>query len=637
MLAAAVAAALLAASFPAAPVCASAGASSGRAASAAGQAAPAGQAAQYSLVPKITVRGPAELDLAITITNAAPRALDYFSDADDIHWEMSEMLVYYLSQDSTISFNKDVLLGADYEITELEAGRSVRFGDYCGEKLGEMMMVTVPDAYEIWSHMVSFSPLTDYEMLTAPVPDGFPLEPLGLFPLDDLRYAQPAALALAGGTRRLAEIADFGSYPSNEARKVERTIYTMGDGTVVDVRRSSSAAQVRTFDKSGNLKASKTIPAELEFCGAFFHGETYNYMAFIEYAHSEDDNFEVIRIVKYDASFNRLGAASVYAGEAYTMSASTHGRFAERGGELAYHTSRTRYVTADGLHHQSNLTVLLDSGPMAVKYVSEQFPANHVSHSFDQYVLYDGGTPVYLDHGDGSPRAVVVNKPVNGLARGGGSGSWGGGAPYEGYMLKYIGPSGANYTGVSVGGFQMSDTSYLTAVSTIDHSKIHSWLRPPDSVLDSGTRPSNEDEVEWRNIVVCALPRNFANEGEAERVTLGSYWGTGRTASTPQLLPNGDGTFTVAWAVHSGGKRESFVAQAIDGRGRPVGALRSYAGSEEFYCDYLGIDALPGAVPATEAAAAATAETAHKWTQVGASGHRRAQMQAEGETKNESE
>ncbi|MDR1061297.1 MAG: hypothetical protein LBL83_08855, partial [Clostridiales bacterium] len=162
VLVAAVAAALLAAFFPAAPVCASAGASSGRAASAAGQAAPAGQAAQYSLVPKITVRGPAELDLAITITNAAPRALDYFSDADDLHSEMSEMLVYYLSQDSTFSFNKDVWLGADYEITELEAGRSARFGDYCGEKLGEMMMVTVPDAYEIWSHMVSFSSLTDY-------------------------------------------------------------------------------------------------------------------------------------------------------------------------------------------------------------------------------------------------------------------------------------------------------------------------------------------------------------------------------------------------------------------------------------------------------------------------------------------
>jgi hypothetical protein len=321
-------------------------------------------------------------------------------------------------------------------------------------------------------------------------------------------------------------------------------------------------------------------------------------MAFIDINSHENDSFEVIRIVKYDANFNRLGAASVYAGEAYTESASIHGRFAERGGELAYHTSRTRYVTPeDGLRHQSNLTVLLDSGSMAVKYVSEPFPANHVSHSFDQYVLYDGGMPVYLDHGDGYPRAVVVNKARSG-------------AYDEGYMLEYIGPSGANYTGVSVGGFQMSNTSYLTAVSTIDHSKIHSWFESPNGVLSSGSRPTNEGEVERRNIVVCALPRNFTNEGEAERFTLGSYWGTGRTASTPQLLPNGDGTFTVAWAVYSGGKQESFAAQTVDGRGRPVGELRSYAGSEEFYCEYFGIDTLPGEAPATRAAAAVAAEKA---------------------------
>lgn len=46
---------------------------------------------------------------------------------------------------------------------------------------------------------------------------------------------------------------------------------------------------------------------------------------------------------------------------------------------------------------------------MAVTGVSSQFPSNHVSHSFAQYVAFDGGLPVYADHSDAYPRAFVLN------------------------------------------------------------------------------------------------------------------------------------------------------------------------------------------------------------------------------------
>ncbi|HBS44626.1 MAG TPA: hypothetical protein DEA91_09550, partial [Paenibacillus sp.] len=86
-----------------------------------------------------------------------------------------------------------------------------------------------------------------------------------------------------------------------------------------------------------------------------------------------------------------------------------------------------------------------------------RFQKNHVSHSFDQYVLFDGAAHVLVDHGDAYPRSIVLNK--------------GNGTSYNEVDLFNIpGKIGANTTGVSIGGFEMSSANYIVAMNTIDHS-----------------------------------------------------------------------------------------------------------------------------------------------------------------------
>jgi len=44
---------------------------------------------------------------------------------------------------------------------------------------------------------------------------------------------------------------------------------------------------------------------------------------------------------------------------------------------------------------------------MRVKNYLGEFQSNHVSHSFDQYVLFDGNCHVLIDHGDANRLTVI--------------------------------------------------------------------------------------------------------------------------------------------------------------------------------------------------------------------------------------
>ena len=259
----------------------------------------------------------------------------------------------------------------------------------------------------------------------------------------------------------------------------------------------------------------------------------------------------------------------------YTLfrTASPVPRMAEYGDTLILHASRLRYKSTDGRNHQSNLNIVLNIERMSVSYTSTAFPRNHVSHSFDQYVLYDGKTPIFLDHGDAYPRSVVLHR-----ANSGGRIS----TVSRAIMFKIPGTTGANQTGVTVGGFSMSDQNYLAAITTIDHSKVSSYTS--FDLVGLG--------LDQRDIVVCVLPRNFNNGDTASRVTIGRYIGTDAIASTPSMLSNGDNTFTLVWREFSLKRTPGdFVVQVIDGIGRVVGSARRYSDVLVFYREFFNLNA----------------------------------------------
>jgi len=293
----------------------------------------------------------------------------------------------------------------------------------------------------------------------------------------------------------------------------------------ISVIEANKAVAIETYDEQYNLIDSKSIECELPIFGGFYSGEHYNYIAFGQMNREEDNNKEVIRIVRYDKSFNRVDSVSIKGGESYTIVPFEvgSGKMAEHGNTLVFHTARLRYTTEDGLNHQSQLTIIVNTQTMSVTNDLGRFQSNHVSHSFDQYVLFDGNRHVLIDHGDAYPRSIVLNKEN-------------GGNYSEVNLFEIPGEIGANCTGVSVGGFEMSSEDYIIAMNTIDHTLVSEY----NSFSMVGLK------IDQRDIILCTLPRNLQAD-TVKQITIAKYIGSDKLASIPQLVKISDEKLMVMW------------------------------------------------------------------------------------------
>ncbi|MNC10211.1 hypothetical protein D3C75_578500 [compost metagenome] len=326
------------------------------------------------------------------------------------------------------------------------------------------------------------------------------------------------------------------------------------DGTISAVK-ADEKVTIETYNAQYELTATQSVANELPMFGGFYSGEKYNYIAFGQDNREENDSKEVIRIVRYDKSFNRIDSVSIKGGESYTVVPfdAGAGRMAESGDTLVFHTSRERYTTEDGLNHQSQLTIIVNTGTMTVTNDLGRFQKNHVSHSFDQYVQFDGSAHVLVDHGDAYPRSIVLNK--------------GDGTSYsEVDLFKIPGKIGANTTGVSVGGFEMSSDSYIVAINSIDHSLVREYTSFEMVGL----------ETDQRDIILGVLPKNSLSSTSVNQITLAKYVGTGLIASIPKLVKITDDKMMVLWQEfdkedHRGDLKYVFV----DGAGKAAGAIQT--------------------------------------------------------------
>ena len=214
---------------------------------------------------------------------------------------------------------------------------------------------------------------------------------------EEANRSREEALGIQHLNSELEVEAEWVLHTSGELYLLERN----GKRSVLQIRGRDAEVpciRVESFDGNGDSAGIKDIPVELDFCAGFYEGEEAYYLAFGQDNMEENDDKEVYRVVRYDKNWNRLAAASVTGGESYTTQpyrATSHVAMAEENGTLILHASRQRYLTPkDGLRHQSNITIKIRTSDMRVLYVSPSFPGNHVSHSFAQYVVFDGGEPV---------------------------------------------------------------------------------------------------------------------------------------------------------------------------------------------------------------------------------------------------
>lgn len=227
---------------------------------------------------------------------------------------------------------------------------------------------------------------------------------------------------------------------------------------------------VESYDEKFNIKGQRAIEQELPIWGGFHAGKKYNFLVFGQSNMEENDNKEVVRIVKYSKDWKRLVHASlkglnelnynydygsgVLVRDITVPFRAGSLRFFEDKDRLHIRTSRQMYKASDGLNHQANLALYVDIESMEARIAD----LGYASHSFNQFLLVDQDNHyVSVDHGDAYPRSIVFQKFDYSLK--------------DDYyfeaneldLVKFPGRIGENYTGATVGGFEETSNGYLVA------------------------------------------------------------------------------------------------------------------------------------------------------------------------------
>ena len=181
----------------------------------------------------------------------------------------------------------------------------------------------------------------------------------------------------------------------------------------------------------------------------------------------DSDDVEVIRIVRYSKDYKTKKELPIKAINTYIPFDAGSLRMDEADGKLYIHTCHEMYESGDGLHHQANMTFVIDEANMTVldQYsdVMNISQAGYVSHSFNQFIRTDGTYIYRSDHGDAYPRGITLTRAKVGES-----------ITKVIYVVPFsikIGSTGFNATGTSLGGLQLSSSNVLVTGNSVDQTQ----------------------------------------------------------------------------------------------------------------------------------------------------------------------
>lgn len=312
------------------------------------------------------------------------------------------------------------------------------------------------------------------------------------------------------------------------SKTVKSYLMVNDDGTMTRVEYTGSDVAVEKYSSDGYLLSSRSIQMELPMFGGFYAGTDYNFLVVGQTNMGEDDTREVIRVIKYDKNWNPKGEAHLCGANTTVPFEAGSLRMAQSGDMLYVRTSHLMYRDWEGLMHQANLTFSVNISTMEVKeedsFISNQ-TTGYVSHSFNQFIQVNGDKLLAVDHGDARPRGVTMFEYKSPAGTETGRGKLGA-IRHIVEMLSMGGAPGDNYTGVSVGGFEYSDTHYLVAGNSIP--------------LDEGYAP-----LAKRNIFVSVVPTDYSEAAGVRWFEFKNSEGV----STPQLVKINNQRFLMLWTV----------------------------------------------------------------------------------------
>jgi hypothetical protein len=323
------------------------------------------------------------------------------------------------------------------------------------------------------------------------------------------------------------------------------------DGSFMRVQAGavSDGYLVEYYDSNYHLTDTKIVASELSIFGGFYEMGDYYYILTGQKNSEESDDVEVYRITKYDKNWKRVKSCGLYGANTYIPFEAGSARMTSYGNYLMIRTCHEMYASSSGLHHQANVTIQVDTSNMSVVdsyYNVMNVSYGYVSHSFNQFIQMEDGKIVAVDHGDANPRSIVLVKYPSAVTSSGFKKS--GCSSTD--LIAFAGTTGANYTGASIGGFEISDSAYLVAGSQ-DLSS--------DTTYTSG-----------RNIFVVSQSKST---GTVSVNYITDYTAGEGTTDTPQFVKIGTNSYMLLW--HRG---NNVYYTKIDGEGNQVGKIYSMEG-----------------------------------------------------------
>lgn len=314
----------------------------------------------------------------------------------------------------------------------------------------------------------------------------------------------------------------------------------------------SGAYLVEYYDTDYNFLSKRTITAELSLFGGFYTNGTNHFVLTGQTNMEESASVECFRVTKYDTDWNRLSSAGVFDCNTIIPFDAGSARFAEADGSIIIRTSHEMYTSSDGRNHQANYTLLLDIETMSISGIGNMA---YSSHSFNQFVKADGSYYITVDHGDAYPRSIVLvatekqgsslykRKTVN--------------------LFSFVGGIGENYTGAAVGGFEISQSSYLTAFCSVEQN---------DSYQSNKTRNVFVAVTNRIDYTTTVKPITAMSEGET-------------TAEPPQLVKLSDNSFLLIWQIGT-----MLYYCYLDGNGNMLGEPKCFENAAMSDCQPIAVN-----------------------------------------------
>ena len=344
----------------------------------------------------------------------------------------------------------------------------------------------------------------------------------------------------------------------NWANPSQSYLTANSDGSFTRVEYIGEKLVIENYSSALKLTSSKSLSPELPIFGGFFSGSKYNFVVWGQQNDNDSDSVEVVRVIKYDKSWNRLGSRSYYGVNTYMPFDAGTVSMTEDSDNLYIHTCHEMYA-AEGstVHHQANLTFFINKESMESLYENFRvfnISSGYVSHSFNQIIRTDGQYVYTADHGDAHPRSIVLVKRDTT-----------GNALTNGNILSIKGNTGDNVTKATLGGMELAENNVITVGASVKQ----------DDSFDSRTQ---------KNIFVSAASKSDLSAQSF--IWLTNYEeNSGVAVCNPYLVRLGDNSFAVLWEELSDSGNMLRYAK-IDGSGQLSGNILSFtADSDEGLSD----------------------------------------------------